>query len=129
MARGESSESPKVQSRENREALKVKDRSGGFGGFSGLDPTTTKNMAKDDSGRVKENKVLRATELTTLEIIERSGGFGGSSVETPTTTRNMVKDGGGSEGGLDRNEEGAVAIEAMDKQRKFFKGKKNGRWS
>ncbi|KAG2254685.1 hypothetical protein Bca4012_101983 [Brassica carinata] len=58
---------------------------------------------------------------------ESSGGFGGSSGEAPKMTTNTAKDGGGSGGGLDRDGEGAVTIEAMDEQRRFFKGSKSGR--
>ena len=78
---------------------------------------------------VKVKDLHTAVEGCTMARGESSGGFGGSSGEAPKMTTNTTKDGGGSGGGLDRDGEGAVTIEAMDEPRRFFKGSKSGRQS
>ncbi|KAF2607535.1 hypothetical protein F2Q68_00046485 [Brassica cretica] len=78
---------------------------------------------------VKVKDLHTAVEGCTMARGESSGGFGGSSGEAPKMTTNTAKDGGGSGGGLDRDGEGAVTIEAMDEPRRFFKGSKSGRQS
>ena len=74
---------------------------------------------------VKGKDLHTAVKGFTMARGESSGGFGGSSGEAPKTTTNTAKDGGGS----DRDGEGAVTIEAMDEQRRFFKASKSGRRS
>ena len=77
---------------------------------------------------VKVKNLHTAVEGCTMARGESSDGLGFSG-EAPKTTTNTAKDGGGSGGGLDRDGEAAVTIEAMDEQRRFFKGSKSGRRS
>ena len=63
---------------------------------------------------VKGKDLHTAVKGFTMARGESSGGFGGSSGEAPKTTTNTAKDGGGPGGGLGRDGEGSVTIEAMD---------------